>query len=192
MEVLAIIQNSVSLSNLAFFDEFSKIESPIEQIPIVNSVDELRLIFRSNSNFCLGVGNPYTREKMDQQITGYGGNLISIISPTSIIQSELDSADVMSFGFVGPNVKLGRGVLVNTRAHVHHGCEVGNYSEIGPGAILLGNVKIGDKCRIGAGAIILPGISLGNEVVVGAGAVVTKPIESYNAVVGVPAKPFKK
>lgn len=49
-------------------------------------------------------------------------------------------------------------------------------------------VTIGDYSQIGAGAIILPGVTVGTGVIVAAGAVVTKDIEDGVIVAGVPAK----
>ena len=94
----------------------------------------------------------------------------------------------MPFSFIRPETKIGIGVLINTRAHVHHECRVGDFSDIGPGAMLLGNSQAGKRCRIGAGAVLLPGIKLGDDVVVGAGAVVTKDWSNNSKIVGVPAR----
>jgi maltose O-acetyltransferase len=52
-------------------------------------------------------------------------------------------------------------------------------------------VKIGDYTQIGAGAIILPGVSIGDRTIVGAGSVVTKDIPSDCVCYGSPARPLK-
>ncbi|MNR99509.1 acyltransferase [Aeromonas media] len=49
-------------------------------------------------------------------------------------------------------------------------------------------VNIGDYSQIGAGAILLPGVTIGTGVIVAAGAVVTKNVEDGVIVAGVPAK----
>jgi carbonic anhydrase/acetyltransferase-like protein (isoleucine patch superfamily) len=53
----------------------------------------------------------------------------------------------------GIAVRIGRGVTIGHRVMLH-GCEVGNYSLIGIGAIVLNHVKIGSHCLIGAGALL--------------------------------------
>ena len=58
---------------------------------------------------------------------------------------------------------------------------------IAPGATLCGCVNIGDYTMIGAGAVILPRLSIGKDCVVGAGAVVTKDIPNNTVVTGNPA-----
>ncbi|TFW15331.1 gamma carbonic anhydrase family protein [Brevundimonas intermedia] len=57
---------------------------------------------------------------------------------------------------MGSPLTLGRGVTVGHKAMLH-GCEVGDYSLIGIGAVVLNGVKIGKNCIIGANALITEG-----------------------------------
>jgi carbonic anhydrase/acetyltransferase-like protein (isoleucine patch superfamily) len=56
----------------------------------------------------------------------------------------------------GIAVRVGRGVTIGHRVMLH-GCEVGEHSLIGIGAIVLNRAKIGRHCLIGAGALITEG-----------------------------------
>jgi acetyltransferase-like isoleucine patch superfamily enzyme len=85
-----------------------------------------------------------------------------------------------------PETYVGEGVLINTRGNVHYEYLVGDFSDVGPGAILLGNSRAGKRCRIGAGAILLPGIKIGDDVI--AGEVVIRGFSSGSKIVGVPAR----
>jgi len=68
---------------------------------------------------------------------------------------------------MGSPLTLGRGVTVGHKAMLH-GCEVGDYSLIGIGAVVLDGVKIGRNCIIGANALITEGkIIPDNSLVVG-------------------------
>ena len=68
---------------------------------------------------------------------------------------------------LGSPLTLGRGVTVGHNAMLH-GCEVGDYSLIGIGAVVLNGVKIGRNCIIGANALITEGkIIPDNSLVVG-------------------------
>jgi len=53
----------------------------------------------------------------------------------------------------GVPVRVGRGVTVGHQCMLH-GCEIGDFSLIGIGAIVLNGAKIGKHCLIGAGALI--------------------------------------
>ncbi|KAK0350976.1 hypothetical protein LTR94_026841 [Friedmanniomyces endolithicus] len=54
---------------------------------------------------------------------------------------------------MGSPLTLGRGVTIGHQAMLH-GCEVGDYSLIGIGAVILNGVKIGKNCIIGASALL--------------------------------------
>ena len=56
----------------------------------------------------------------------------------------------------GIEVRVGRGVTIGHRVMLH-GCEVGDHSLIGIGAIVMNRAKIGRHCLIGAGALITEG-----------------------------------
>ena len=68
---------------------------------------------------------------------------------------------------MGSPLTLGRGVTVGHKAMLH-GCEVGDYSLIGIGAVVLNGVKIERNCIIGANALITEGkVIPDNSLVVG-------------------------
>ncbi|UZD23030.1 acetyltransferase [Algoriphagus halophytocola] len=175
---------------LVFFDEDpEQSNSLFEDDFLIVSVDELKVQLKKDPRFVLGVGNPVFREKLFHLLTSLGGSAFGIncVSKENSMTTN-QNFDAMPFSFIGPLTTVGRGALINTRAHVHHEAVVGEFSEVGPGAMLLGGAKIGKKCRIGAGAVILPGIELGDEVIVGAGAVVTKRVARSSRIFGVPAR----
>lgn len=48
---------------------------------------------------------------------------------------------------IGENVTIGHGAII-------HGCEIGNNSLIGMGAIVMNGARIGKNCIVGAGALV--------------------------------------
>lgn len=193
MEVFEVLKK-LKFGNFIFFDENPSKSSPYPEIPLISDQENLREFLNRDPDFVLGVGNPEAREKLFTFLKSKGGTYKNLVSDSSHISSDLISNgfEAMKFSYIGPKCKFGTGVLINTRANVHHECEIGSFSEIGPGAILLGAVKVGAKCRIGAGAVILPGLKIGDNVVVGAGAVVTKDIGENQTVIGIPAVSLRK
>ncbi|MDI3474427.1 MAG: hypothetical protein PWQ79_955 [Thermococcaceae archaeon] len=79
----------------------------------------------------------------------------------------------------------------NVSIHTSHGqpTKIGKYVTIGHNAVVHG-AEIGDYTIIGMGAIILDGAKIGKHVIIGAGALVPpgKEIPDYSLVVGVPGK----
>lgn len=86
------------------------------------------------------------------------------IQDNSVIHSE-----------VGFPTKIGNGVTIGHNSIIH-GCEIGDNSLIGMGAIILNGAKIGKNCIVGAGAVVTEG----------------KVIEDNSLVLGVPAKVVRK
>lgn len=64
-----------------------------------------------------------------------------------------ESSNVQDNACIHSNTTVGRGVTVGHNA-ILHGCEVGDNSLIGMGAIVLDGSKIGENCIIGAGALV--------------------------------------
>ncbi len=90
-------------------------------------------------------------------------------------------------------IRIGKGSNVQDNAVVHedagHPVTIGEYVTIGHGAIVHG-CEIGDHTLVGMGAIILNGARIGQNCVIGAGALVTQNavIPDNSLVIGSPAK----
>ena len=104
-------------------------------------------------------------------------------------------------------VCIGEYCAINSFAKLfgHGGIYIGDYSQIGPGALItttvhdyrgymeadFRSVKIGKWVWVGAGSIILAGTTIGDKSVIGAGSIVTKDIPPDSVAVGNPAKVIK-
>lgn len=95
-------------------------------------------------------------------------------------QSYFDARDLV----IGKSVGWGPGAKVIGSAH--SGLPVG--VPVIKTDLTIKTVRIGDWCDIGAGAVILPGVSIGKGCLIGAGAVVTKDIPAFSVAAGVPAR----
>ncbi|MCE7055309.1 hexapeptide transferase [Algoriphagus sp. AGSA1] len=177
-------------SSICFFDEDTSIETVVlkrKSFTVYSSIEKIKSRLESDSGFCLGIGNPILRSKFFDLFIALGGTPYWL-NFSSVSNKEEIHGDLMPLTFVGPEVNLGKGVLINTGAQLHHDSHVGEFSEIGPKAILLGGSKVGAFCRLGAGAVILPGVELGDGVVVGAAAAVTRDYLNATTIVGIPAR----
>lgn len=189
LEVLESLARKDPGIHPAFFSDEKKFNPFLpKNLSLIHSLEDLSRFFERDPAFCFGVGNPIFRERLGELMESLGGKLIPIRDITSLINPNVHGEfDAMAFSYVGPDTVLGKGVLVNVRANVHHNSVIGDYTEIGPGALVLGNVRIGKKCRIGAGATMLPGVEIEDYAIIGAGAVVTKNVKEGQVVAGIPA-----
>lgn len=108
------------------------------------------------------------------------------------------------------SLTCGQGVQINPGAVLYGRVAVGDFSMIGPNAVIAATnhgmsidipmslqkstvegVTIGDDVWIGANATILDGVTIGSGAIIGAGAVVSHDIPSMAVAVGVPAKVIK-
>jgi sugar O-acyltransferase (sialic acid O-acetyltransferase NeuD family) len=195
IEILDTLSNN-HLDNLHFYDIYKNRQlSSFCGFPIINSDVDLKKVLSSDANFILGTGDSFLRETLYTRAELLGGNPFSVVAASAIIGKYNvkinQGCNIMTFAFISSNVQLGKGTLVNSRVNVHHDVIIGNFCELCPSSVILGNVRIGNNVLVGSGAIILPGIQIGNNAVIGAGSLVTKDVESFNVVKGIPAKNVK-
>ena len=89
---------------------------------------------------------------------------------------------------ISDDVKLGDHTHVGWNAVISHGCKVGSFVNICPGAVLAGEATIEDDVFIGANATLIHGgITIGRGAIIGAGAVVLDNVPPGVTVAGVPA-----
>jgi len=84
---------------------------------------------------------------------------------------------------IGAPLTLGKGVTIGHKVTLH-GCDIGDHSLIGIGAIILNRVKIGTNCLIGAGTLIPEGkIIPDNSMVLGSPGRIVKPVSPEMAAI---------
>lgn len=114
---------------------------------------------------------------------------VNVIHPTAQVGTVLCRGSFFGANsFVGPGCAVGNFAIVNTGAILEHDSTLGDYSNLCPGVVTGGRVKIGSRTTIGLGAVIREGVTIGNNVVVGMGAVVVCDIPDNESWFGVPAK----
>ncbi len=83
---------------------------------------------------------------------------------------------------MGSEAHLGLGVIVNTAAVVSHDCELQDYVNIAPGALLAGNVKVGEGVLVGMGVTINLNVEVGPGAMIGNSAVVKTDVPAHQVV----------
>jgi sugar O-acyltransferase (sialic acid O-acetyltransferase NeuD family) len=172
----AIISSNQNVSGIidSKFEKGSKIFG----VTVVGDDSMLDLIHPSTDELVNGLGSTGDLElhrKLFDDLSNRGFIFCGAIHPSAQIgrECEIDkTSQIMAGAVVQNRVKVGRNVIINTRASIDHDVSIGDNSIISPGAIICGGVTVGKNVFIGAGAVIIQGIKIGNECIIGAGTIV--------------------
>ncbi len=180
--------------NLLFFDHDRKKQKIFDKFEVIHVVDKAFEHFEKVDNrYCIGIGVPRIRKKMNDLFKHSGATLTQVISPKANVSQFVGSIDlgvsILPGAIIEGEVDLGLCCLINVGAMIAHECTIGDYTEVAPSVNISGNCTIGKFGRIGTGATLIPGITIGDNVTVGAGAVVTESFGDNLVLAGVPARP---
>jgi len=146
-------------------------------VPIISEQEFFKSSVRS---VVIGVGQlkeSSTRRRIYSECSIAGLSLPVIHARTASVSRSArigDGAQILHSVFVGPEVTLGRAVVLNNNSQVEHGSTVGDFCHISTGVIINGDVRIGDNVFIGSGSIVREGASIASGTFVPMGSVVKK------------------
>jgi sugar O-acyltransferase (sialic acid O-acetyltransferase NeuD family) len=186
---------------VAVFDDTPGLASPFPDVPIYRGyeafLDWVKGEDRSRLGFSVTIGNPHgrVRLRLHDRFVADGLLPVTVIHPTAFIDRSAtlgQGCQVMAGAIILAEARLGREVIVNTRASVDHEDVLEDGTEVAPGATLCGVVHMKVNSWVCAGATVLPRITIGADAIVGAGAVANRDVPDGATVVGVPARPIIK
>ncbi|MGK7861333.1 acetyltransferase [Falsiroseomonas sp. E2-1-a4] len=139
----------------------------------------------------IAIGDNAAREALGARCEAAGFTLPPLIHPAALVSPSAvlgAGSQVMARALLGPLVRLGRLVLVNTGAIVEHECRLEDAAHLGPGAVLCGGVSLGRRALVAAGAVVRPAVAIGADALVAPGAAVAGPVPDGARLGGVPAR----
>jgi sugar O-acyltransferase (sialic acid O-acetyltransferase NeuD family) len=140
--------------------------------------------------FACSVGNVQIKRKLIDSIRDRGGEFISLIHPTSLINTTAligEGCIVYPYTQIGSHAVIGNYVLVQSYATIAHDAIIGNYSRIDVQVVCVGSVIVGDAVTIHSGAVINHKVVIGDNAVVGAMSFVIRKVKKGTTVFGNPA-----
>lgn len=146
---------------------------------------------------CVAIGGARGRDRLERMLwlQEHGHAPLTIIHPNAFLAASAQTGDgcqLLAMSAVCASAKLGRAVIVNTKASIDHDCHIADGVHIAPGATLAGEVIVDEFAFIGTGAVVLPRVRIGAGAIVGAGTIVTRDVAAGVTVVGNPAHPYYK
>jgi sugar O-acyltransferase, sialic acid O-acetyltransferase NeuD family len=122
-----------------------------------------------------GIGDITPRLRIYEKIKANGFTVPSVIHPRAYLEksARLTGGEQVFFNaYIGSDVTVGFGCIVNTGVILSHDCELGDYVNISPGAILAGAVHVGERSLVGMGVTVNLGVTIGAGVRIGNSAVI--------------------
>ena len=181
--LIELIQAMGTYQIKGILDDGIDINTYILNYPVLGGNEMLPSLYSSGVRLSVnavgGVGDNSIRIEVFQRLAKSGFICPPVVHPTAYLEpSAIVSPGVQVFAqaYLGSEVKIGFGVIVNTTAIISHGCAIGDYTHISPGAILAGDVLIGNDVLVGMGATINLGVEIGDGVRIGNGATVKQDV----------------
>lgn len=164
-------------------DDGMAMESRVLGLPVVGGVDSLQELakrgIRQAVNAVGGVGDVRVRVQVFGSLHRAGFVCPSLVHPRALVEPSASLADgtqIFPFAYVGSEVEVGYGSIVNTGAIVSHDCVISDYVNVAPGAILAGGVAIGPQALVGMGVTVNLGVHIGAHARIGNGATVKQDV----------------
>lgn len=162
---------------------------------IVGSFDDL---FATNSldgkSFLLTMGDNEIRSHLTERILLLGGNVPSIIHPTSVVSRFANISPIgvyiSAFVHIQADTIIEKGTIILSGVNISHTNHIGKYCFIAGGATIGAYTLVEDFAFIGQGALSISGKvkKIGNYAYVGARSLLTKSVEANCVVAGSPAR----
>jgi len=142
----------------------------------------------------IGFGESRGRAEAVERVVAAGLEQPRLVHPSAVRLGSTElgrGIQLLPHAYMGPNARIGDGVLGNTAAIVEHDVVLESGAVVLPHATVSGRVRVGRDATIGAGAVVLPDVAIGAGAVVGGGAVVIRDVAPGERVAGVPARPLE-
>lgn len=122
-----------------------------------------------------GIGDLQARLSVYEHLAETGFHCPSVVHPTAFLEDSAafsDGIQVYPFAYVGTDVRIGYGCLINTGAIISHDCSLAQYVNLSPGATLAGGVTIDEGALIGMRTTVNLSVHIGKRARIGNGATV--------------------
>ena len=177
--LVALIRELGTYEILGFLDDGYEIGDEVYGLKILGGADRLPGIAEEDIRMAVngvgGIGDLQIRLSVFDNLSKAGFFCPTVIHPTAFIEESATLADgvqVFPFAYVGTEVHVGFGTIINTGAIVSHNCQLGQYVNLSPGATLAGGVIVDEGALIGMRATVNLYVHIGQRARIGNGATV--------------------
>jgi len=177
--LVALIQELGTYEIAGFLDDGYELGEEVYGLKILGGADQLHDLagdgIRMAVNGVGGIGDLQIRLSVFDKLSKTGFFCPRVIHPTAFIEESTalsDGVQVFPFAYVGTEVDVGFGTIINTGAIVSHNCQLGQYVNLSPGATLAGGVIVDEGALVGMRATVNLYVHIGRRARIGNGATV--------------------
>jgi len=175
----ALIRTSESFDLLGFLDDGVEPGEKVLGLTVLGGETELSKLAEDGIHLAVngvgGIGDLGARLQVYDRLSRAGFFTPTVIHPTAFIEESAiltDGVQVFPFAYIGTEVKIGYGCIINTGSIVSHDCRLSPYVNLSPGATLAGGVTVGEGTLIGMRATVNLYVRVGSRALIGNGATV--------------------
>ena len=160
-------------------------------VPVIGPVADAQMM---TAMVVVGIASSRNRLVKRQIVERLGveaARYATLVHPTASVSSRASIGEgsvLLHNVIVGPQVHLGRHVLICAATTIGHDAVVGDYVSMAPQVALSGGVVIGECAYVGAGVRVREGLTVGESSLVGIGSIVLADVEPGCTVLGNPAR----
>lgn len=169
-------------------DRKDALDSFTNYLPIIDSVENYQI--DQDDIFICALGDVQAKKKYIQMIQNKGGQFISLIHPTAVVDTNSKlgvGCIVLQSATLGSGAIVGDFALIQVSTIIAHDVKIGHFSRIDCHAVCAGGVIIKDEVTIHTSAVINQRVLVEKGAHVGAGSFVIRTVKEYSTVYGNPA-----
>jgi acetyltransferase EpsM len=187
--LIELIEAGGSYHVAGVLDDNLAVGSKLFTVPVLGTGDLLLRLKAQGIGLVVnavgGIGDITPRLRIYERIAAAGLKVPSVVHPRALIEKSArvaEGAQVFFNAYIGSDTRTGFGCIINTGAILSHDCELGDYVNVSPGAILAGAVTVGERTLIGMGVTINLGVKVGSGVRIGNSAVIKNDVPDNSIV----------
>ena len=181
--IIDIVQREKKHTIVGLIDQQRPIEEEVNGVPVIGTDTNLPILSKEmkfdHGIICLG--DNFVRQKVRKRIIDLlpNFNFVTAIHLDACISSSVRigvGTVVMGGVTINPNCEVGEHCILNTNSSVDHDGTLCDFSSIGPGVNLGGNVSIGRLSHVGLGSAVSHDVTIGENSVIGGLSFVNKDV----------------
>ena len=197
--ILDCIEKEGKYNIVGYIDSFAKKNTFFNDYKILGSEFDLPYLIDKYNLYggIVAIGDNWNRRQLVMNITKVSPSFqfVTTIHPSAIIGRNVrigKGVAIMPGVIVNASSSIADHCILNTYSSLGHDGNMQEYSSLAPRVCAGGNLNLGAFSSIGLGTLVIEKISIGSHSVIGAGTLVLKDIDDFVVAYGNPAKEIRK